>query len=246
MREDIQADVFKRKKTEKMTQWLKDIVNFVFPAECHVCGNSLAPHERFLCGHCLGSLPRTGYHRNLRNPMEQRFAGHFPFVAATGHFFYSRESSLAQLFQDMKYRGFSKIGEMLGEVTGKELYIAGFLSDVDVVVPVPMYFLKQAKRGYNQVDHIAKGISMASGIDILNALKMTRQRKSQTILNQEQRMKNAEHLFKVREGVDLDNKGVLLVDDVCTTGTTLGAAASALTSAFPSCRLYLLTLGVTY
>lgn len=228
-----------------MNHWLQDIVNFIFPCECHICGNSLAPHERFLCNHCLAALPRTGYHRNPRNPMEQRFAGQFPFVAATGHFFYSRESSLAQLFQDMKYRGFSKIGEMLGEVAGKELYVAGFLSDIDLIVPVPMHFLKKAKRGYNQVDHIAKGLSIASGIEVRDALKMARQRKSQTVLTRQQRMKNAENLFKVKKGMELEGKGILLIDDVCTTGTTLGAAATALTSAFPSCRLYLLTLGVT-
>lgn len=227
-------------------QWLNDILNLFYPAECHLCGNPLSPGERFVCTPCMESLPRSGYHRNARNPMEEKFAGLFPFVAATGHFFYSRESSLAQLIQDMKYRNFPSIGNILGEVAGKELYISGFLNDIDVIVPLPMHFFKQAKRGYNQVDNIAQGIGKASGTPVVNALKMTRQRKTQTALSRSERLANARQLFIPRKNMDLNNKGVLLVDDICTTGATMGSAAQALTEAFPDIRLYLFALAVTF
>ncbi|MCH5235291.1 MAG: ComF family protein [Muribaculaceae bacterium] len=227
-------------------RWLKDILNLVYPAECHLCGNALSPSERFICNPCIETLPRTGYHRHLRNPMEERFAGHFPFVAATGHFFYSRDSSLAQLIQDMKYRNFPSIGDKLGEIAGKELYISGFLNDIDVIVPVPMHFIKRSKRGYNQVDHIAEGISKATGIEVENALKMTRQRKTQTSLSRTERLTNAESLFCARKNINLNGRGVLLVDDICTTGATLGAAANAVTDSFPETRLYLFSLAVTF
>lgn len=226
--------------------WWNDILNLLYPAQCHLCGNDLSPHERFICSPCMAALPRTGYHRNLRNPMEARFAGKFPFVAATGHFFYSKDSSLSQLIQDMKYRGFSSIGNMLGLLAGKELFTTGFLNDVDFLVPVPMHFWKKAKRGYNQTDNIALGISEAINVPVLKALKMVRTRKTQTSLSQAQRMANADSLFQTRPGIDLNYKGVLLVDDICTTGSTLGAAAKALTDAFPKIRLYLFTLGVTF
>ena len=178
--------------------------------------------------------------------MEARFAGHFPFITATGHFFYSRDSSLAQLIQDMKYRGFPSIGNLLGEIAGKELFISGFLNDIDTIVPLPMHFLKKAKRGYNQTDRIAAGISKATGIPVVDALKMVRQRKTQTALTGAQRIENAKNLFEHKEGIDLNGKGVLLVDDICTTGTTMSSAGKALTDAFPSIRLYLFSLGVTF
>ena len=229
-----------------MNRWIKDILNLIYPPECHLCGNSLAPDERFLCLPCIETLPRSGYHRTQRNPMEERFAGQFPFVSATGHFFYSRDSSLAQLIQDMKYRGFPSIGNLMGEIAGKELYISGFLNDIDAIVPLPMHFFKQAKRGYNQTDHIAQGIGKASGIPVINALKMTRSRKTQTALSQVQRLANAGSLFAPRKNFNLDNKGVLLVDDICTTGATMGAAAKALTDAFPQIKLSLFALAVTF
>ena len=167
-------------------------------------------------------------------------------MAATGHFFYTRDSSLAQLIQDMKYRNFPSIGDKLGAIAGKELYSTGFLSDIDLIVPLPMHFFKQAKRGYNQTDRIARGLSMASGIPVVNALKMTRQRKTQTALTGRERMENARELFALRKNMDFESKGVLLVDDICTTGATLGSAAKTLTDAFPKMRLYLFTLGVAF
>ncbi|MCH5227787.1 MAG: ComF family protein [Muribaculaceae bacterium] len=227
-------------------RWIDDLINLLFPAECHLCGHSLGPHERFICLPCIETLPRTGYHRHHRNPMEEKFAGHFPFVDATGHFFYSKDSSLAQLIQDMKYRNFPSIGNKMGEIAGKELYTAGFLSDVDLIVPVPMHFWKQAKRGYNQTERIAQGISDSTGIPVVNALKMIHQRKTQTSLSRAQRLANAEGLFVSRGNIDLNGKTILLVDDICTTGATMGGAAKALADAFPGIRQKLFSLAVAF
>ena len=178
--------------------------------------------------------------------MEEKFAGHFPFIAATGHFFYSKDSSLSQLIQDMKYRNFPSIGDKMGEIAGKELFISGFLQDVDVIVPLPMHFWKQARRGYNQTDHIAAGISKATGVPVQSILKMVHTRKTQTMLSRSERLANASNLFAVRKKApDLNDKGVLLVDDICTTGATMSSAAKTLTDAYPGMRLYLFSMGVT-
>lgn len=229
-----------------MKKWVNDCINILFPAECHICGNVLASHEKFVCSSCLQSLPRTGYHRNLRNPMEEKFAGWFPFLSATGHFFYSKDSALSRLIQDLKYRNFPSIGEMLGELVAKELFPTGYFNDIDVIVPLPMYFWKKARRGYNQTEKIASGIGRSAGIEVVDSLKMVRSRKTQTSLSDSQRRLNAVNLFKVKGNVDLNDKGVLLVDDICTTGATLGSAAKALTDTFPRIRLSLFVLGVTF
>lgn len=225
---------------------VRDIINIFYPAECHLCSNSLAPHEKFICTSCISTLPRTGYHRNHKNPMVERFAGQFPFVNATGHFFYSKDSSLSQLIQDMKYRGFPSIGKKLGYICGQELYPTGYFNDISYIIPLPMHFLKKARRGYNQTDYIAKGLSESTGVSILEELKMVRRRKTQTSLSQLERLENAEGLFKTRKLQNLEGKGVMLIDDICTTGATLGAAARTLTEEYPGIRLYLFTVGVTF
>lgn len=229
-----------------MNHWLTDLLNFAFPATCHICDCKLAPHERFACSHCLASLPRTGFHRREMNPMEERLAGKFPFTRATGHFFYTRDSALSTLIQDMKYRHFPGIGDMLGRIAGEELFPSGYFSDIDIILPVPMHFLKQARRGYNQTHHIANGISKATGIPVSFTLKATHSHKTQTSMTQQQRLENTSGIFAVDNPAQLKGKGILLVDDVCTTGSTLISAASAIVAAVPSARISVFTLGVTF
>ncbi len=228
-----------------MLPFLADIVDLMFPPECHVCGAPLAPHDRFVCPGCLSHLPRTGYHRRPLNPMEERFAGKFRFDRATGHFFYSRDSSLSVLIQDMKYRGFPGIGTLLGEVAASELFPTGFFNSVEAIVPVPMHFFKRARRGYNQTDHIAVGISKATGIPVVNALKAVKGHKTQTALSSEERLENLASVFEAVRGDEIEGRGVLVVDDVCTTGATLSAAATTLLKSHPS-ALSLFSLGVTF
>lgn len=226
-------------------QALDDLLNFMFPRRCHICEVTLASHERFICSHCLSKLPRSGFHRRKLNPMEERFAGIFPFERATGHFLYSRDSSLSSLIQDMKYRRFPAIGDMLGEVAATELYTTGFFSDADLIVPVPMHRWKQLKRGYNQTHHIANGISKATGIPVSLSLKAVRPHKTQTALSREERLANTAGLFCVSKPEEIEGRHVLLTDDVCTTGSTLIASAEALLKAKPR-ALTLFTLGVTF
>ena len=229
-----------------MRRQIKDLTNFIFPVECHICHNPLASHEKFICSHCLSHLPRTRYHSYPMNAMEQRLLALTPFKAATGHFFYSKDSDLAQVIQDMKYRGFHSLGKLLGEIAARELCMSRFLDDIDLIIPVPMHFFKKCLRGYNQTDHIAKGISQFTGLPVLNALQMTRYRKTQTSMNRHQRLLNAKNLFRVKKNIDLNYQNVLIVDDVCTTGATIGGAARAIYDKFPHAGLYLFTLGVTF
>lgn len=224
---------------------IADIINVMFPAECHVCGTSLAPHERFVCAGCLSRLPRSGYHRRPLNPMEERFAGKFPFECATGHFFYSRDSALATLIQDMKYRGFPSIGELLGEVAASELISTGFFNSIDAIVPVPMHWLKRLRRGYNQTEQIAAGISRATSIPVIHALKAIRGHKTQTALSSEERLANISSSFIATRTDETEGKRLLIVDDVCTTGATLTAAANAILKSAPH-TLSLFSIGVTF
>jgi len=178
--------------------------------------------------------------------MEMRFAGLFPFVRATGHFFYSSGSELSTLMQDLKYRHFRGLGKHLGSVVAKELLSTGFLNDIDLLMPVPMHFFKKAKRGYNQTEEIGAGISEISGIPISSALKAKRPHLTQTALSLDQRRKNLSNVFDVKEGASLSARHILIIDDVCTTGTTLTAAAETILKASPTSRVSLLTLGVTF
>lgn len=225
---------------------LSSVVDFLFPRQCHVCGATLGESERYVCASCLARLPRTGYHCQKDNPMERRFMGIVPYDSASGYFFYKRNSEIASLVHDMKYRHFPGLARYLGELMGKELYTTGFISDIDAIIPVPIFWTKRARRGYNQCEEMAKGLSESTGIPVMLNLKARRPHRTQTSLTLEERMRNTENVFALNNAHQLAGKKILLLDDVCTTGTTLISAANVLTHAAPGCELSILTLCVTF
>lgn len=178
--------------------------------------------------------------------MELRFAGLFPFRRATGVFFYSRNSPLASLIQDFKYRKFPSLAVRLGEVAAEDLVTTGFFNGIDMIIPVPMHFIKQASRGYNQAERIAAGISRVTDIPVKEALTASRPHKTQTSMSLSERMTNTKGIFRTRHPELLHSKSVLLVDDVCTTGSTLIQAATTLTADIKNVEISLLSLGVTF
>lgn len=222
------------------------LLDFLMPRLCHLCGERLAGSEQYICTACATRLPRTNYHRLPDNPMEQRFAGIFPFERAAGHFFYTPASDPAILIHDLKYRHFRNLGRYLGELMGRELLTSGFLGDADRIIPVPMHFLKQGMRGYNQTEQLAIGLSAATGIPVDTSLRAIRPHKTQTRLSHAQRMDNTRGIFHLKNPSALAGKHVVLLDDVCTTGATLTSAAEAMLADCPGLRITLLTLAVTF
>ena len=169
---------------------LRDIADFILPRTCHLCGCTLRDSERTFCVRCIETLPRSLYHQMPLNTMERRFAGIVPFVRATGHFIYSRNSELAAAIHDMKYRKFPSVGRRLGEIVGEELHMTGFFDGADCVAGVPMHWWKKARRGYNQTDFIAEGIGEATGLSVVSPLEAIRSHKTQTAMTLEQRLAN--------------------------------------------------------
>jgi ComF family protein len=127
----------------------------------------------------------------------------------------------------LKYLGRKDAARALAEVAaarmGDELRSA-------VLVPIPLHPRRERARGYNQSAILAAAIANATNARLAPALVRTRSTRSQTRLGREARAKNVAEAFAMTPGAaDLDPaRTVILVDDVVTTGATLGAAATVL------------------
>lgn len=229
------------------------LLDLILPRECHLCGERLLAHEEFICAPCSEKLPATFYEKYWDNksgvntdlnPMEQRFAGQLPLDRACAPFFYTRDSSLSLLVQDFKYRGFSNLAVTLGKLGAQRLKNTELFSGVDVLLPVPLHWSKQMKRGYNQSERLARGVSVATGIPVGKNLKAVKPHRTQTSLNSQQRLENTKGIFKIVEGQSLSGKTVMLVDDICTTGATLLSAGEAIAASVENVRIRIFTLGV--
>lgn len=136
------------------------------------------------------------------------------------------DSDVQKFVHSIKYEGFKNLGIFAGEILGKELLLNNFnsLKEYDFILPVPLHPSKQRERGYNQSDLISEGLSRILGIPVKNdIIKRTKNTKSQTNLDINQRKKNVENAFRINKKYYgfLKDKNVILLDDVITTGSTI-------------------------
>ena len=226
--------------------WWTRFLDFISPRQCVVCGERLAPTERSLCSVCVLHLPRTTYQFTPDdNPMAQLFWHLTPVERAAALFFYEPHSEMARLVYDMKYHDRPDIGEDMGRLMANEMQFARYFDGIDVLLPVPLSRKRMRQRGYNQSEQLAIGISDITHLPIVTkALRRKHFVKSQTQLSRHERQENVDDMFELRDGSLLQDKHVLLVDDICTTGATLIACVEVL-KAIPGIHLSVLTLGFT-
>ena len=230
------------------------MLNFLFPRYCWICGDRLSVSEQHLCSRCLIDLPRTNFHLRQDNPMEMLFWGCFNIVHAAAFFYYHQNTPTSEILYLLKYRNCPGIGEYMGEIYAQEIRLSEensqclFFSDIDYIIPLPLNSKKLKLRGYNQCDAICKGLTKVTKIPVLyDVVERTIANSTQTKKSRVERELNVEQIFRLT-GMEekralLIGKHVLLVDDVCTTGSTLKSFASVFNE-IPNIRISILTLGL--
>jgi ComF family protein len=99
----------------------------------------------------------------------------------------------------------------------------------DVVVPVPMYWLRKLRRGVNGAELLAECLAESLHVPLANRLlRRRRNTRRQSTLPRSERLENVRSAFVKRVGYHLSAAHVLLVDDILTTGSTCSEAARAL------------------
>lgn len=208
---------------------LKPIVNIFFPKVCYACLNPLGDNEDTICVECRNDLPVTNFHFNNDDSVIKVLYGRAKIEYGTALFRFEKKGPVQQLIHGLKYKGYENIGFILGNWLGGELNEVDVYKTIDLVIPVPLHEKKLKKRGYNQVakfgQQIAKALNAEYREDVLVKITNT---KSQTTKGRFTRWTNSDELFALKNMETIDNKHILLVDDIITTGATLEACINVL------------------
>ena len=212
-----------------MLNWSKnisDILELVFPTLCVTCGERLITQEKFVCFNCWNDLPETHFHLEPDNKVAQLFWGRVTIENAAAYFSYKKGSKYQQLIHFTKYRGLKELGFEAGRKYGFVLRESLVFSGADYVVPVPLHPKKEKKRGYNQCKWIADGVADSLNKKVVsdNLFRKT-YTSTQTRKNRYERWQNVDGIFGIHRPEEFENKHLLLIDDVVTTGSTLEACA---------------------
>ena len=197
---------------------LHSALNLLFPPVCGICGKL---NESYLCDNC---------HRKLlqqmlkRQPYKKNQQDIFHLVKYEGII---REKLLAYKFKDQSY-----LSKTFAQLCIKNEKCYAFIKSYDIIIPVPMYGKKKRQRGYNQCELIAKELQKYLPIKLeTKVLIKYKNTPAQSTLSKEERKRNIKDVYKVQNISKIENKRVLLLDDIYTTGSTISECSRVLQQA---------------
>jgi ComF family protein len=212
-----------------LRSYFDDFVGLFFPELCAACAKNLFKNEDVICTSCIYHFPYTHHHKDPDNLVARQLWGRFEFSAAGSFAYFRKGNKVQHLMHQLKYAGRPEAGQRMGELYGAELKRSEIWQIPDAIIPVPLHPAKQRKRGYNQSESIAVGLAGALNIPVItNNLYRSENTETQTRKNRYDRYENLKDAFRVRNPADLEDKHILLVDDVITTGATIEACALVL------------------
>lgn len=218
------------------------LTDVVYPPVCEVCGRTLARTEQVFCATCRRELPRIS-EAGDNTLMHRRLVCSMPVERVAAMFRYYRDTPYTALIRNAKYHHRPRIMHVLGREFAETLLPTGFFRGMDVVLPVPMHPFKKLRRGFNQTDLLAAGVSQATGLPVGDNLVALRTHASQTRSGAlVGRNANVRSAFAVRRPEQLSGLHILLVDDVLTTGATLRSVIDTLAAGALPAKMSVLTL----
>ena len=234
------------------------LLNLVYPQSCVSCDHPLSrASEKGVCGSCwrkvqqlrltsplcpLCGLPQIAESTEtllcvpciLHPP---------PFGGARSFGYYTGE--LSRLIQAFKFEGTKNLVALLAALLAETFTEHWDRSEIDMVVPVPLHPKRVRERTFNQAALLAHKTAGMLGLRAeLQLLKRVVHTAPQVGLTDKQRLRNVQHVFRCDPRTDLQQKQILLIDDVMTTGATLSSCARLLQKT-GAVRVFCLTLART-
>lgn len=198
-----------------------DLRAMVFPERCPYCNTLIEAHE-VACDSCFDILCEK----------------HIPLIGGAGGFrcvsTFLYGGRVRRAIINMKFHDRIQYIPQFSELIAQDIERVYAGADFDLITAVPMHEKDIRERGYNQSELLAKALSKRLGIPYLDTLDKVKRTKKQHRLTYTQRKKNLSGAFKLKDRDAVHEKRILLIDDIVTSGTTLGVCGKALSLGKPA------------
>jgi ComF family protein len=232
---------------------LNFILNTLFPPRCASCKKE----GSFLCGDCVARLKIKDLRFKKKSPPSEKEWEYLDGVIYGVD--YAENPQIKAAIQQFKYRFTQELAEYFGDLISDKLKQLSMVKGRRIIlIPVPLHRKRYYQRGFNQAYLIAKAIQVRMGgqVDVQSILKRDVNTPQQAKLNKQERHKNLKDAFEVNRALLAPDRAMepapsgcvqvmntkfvqpfnpksiyFIVDDVCTTGTTLESCAKVLKEA---------------
>ncbi len=202
---------------------LEEIIKFIYPPKCGICGKF---SSNYLCFKCKKRLEEDAIWEIKKTP--QNF-----FEEQISIFTY--QNLIRDLILEYKFCFKPYLYHTFTNFLIKNKKVFQKIKSYDIIIPVPISMKRKFERGFNQSNLIAKGIAKSTGIELVtNCIRKTKNTTTQSTLNGEERRKNVQNVYKLENAQILKNKKILVIDDVITTGSTLNSCCKVIREAEPA------------
>lgn len=199
------------------------IIDYIYPPQCFACTKDMYPFtSKSLCFTCWKKIGFNVRKCAICKQQKTSYCCQAKYGFTEFRCVAKYENTLKQLLIDFKFNRKVHCGSLLANLLFRSIQRIPFSQKIDYVIPVPMTAAKRFVRGYNHSEiialHLAKKMHIYCIRHNLVKIKNTR---SQSSLKKSQRLLNLENTFYLCNKRILSAKNILLVDDICTTGSTL-------------------------
>lgn len=206
------------------------VIDLLFPLICIGCGQE----GSILCDRCVEKMlwrdrlrcdlcGKIIYSRRLCAKC-RRATGMYDFVSIG-----PMEGLLRDSVHNLKYENLKSLAPVLGQIITAQIISRNLPKGL--IVPMPLHYTRMRWRGYNQSCLLVKSVSQCLGWTILDNLVRIKKTHQQMKLRREARVKNVEGAFLSKYDLSKCDMPIYLVDDVATTGATMGEAVKILKKA---------------
>ena len=190
----------------KLREVIRESLRFLlFDNTCSYCHKRL-DREGYICSKCLEKLKKEAFLKNKEN---------FYYV-------YIYEEAIRQIISDYKLRNRKDLARDLAFLIKKPIFQLIEREKIDIIIPVPISEERKLERGFNQMENLLECL----GIKYKKIERIKNTKHMYTLKDNKKREKNVEKAFK--NSLNLEDKNVLIVDDIVTSGATINSISEEL------------------